>query len=64
MSSAAFVGGDHDRALPGLERPAPDEPADGFGEDDADEVVPREDQRLLDGARRDHDVGGAVAEKQ
>ena len=60
----ALVGAHHDGAPAGLQRPAPDEPAHGLGEDDADQVVAGEDQRLLDGARGDDDLPGAVAEEQ
>jgi hypothetical protein len=61
---SALVGGDDDRAVAGLERPAPDEPTDRFRQHDPDQVVPREDQRLLDRARGDHDVGRPEAQEQ
>ena len=59
----AVVGGHHDRSLAGLQRPASDEPAHGLGQDDPDQVVAGEDQRLLDRACGDDDLSGAVAEE-
>ena len=47
--------------VPGLERPVVDEPANGARQHHADEVVAREDERLLDRARRDDDPPGADA---
>ena len=59
----AVVGGHDDRSLAGLQRPASDEPAHGLRQDDPDQVVAGEDQRLLDRARGDDDLPGAVAEE-
>ncbi len=64
VSSAPSSAVEHDGALPGLERPAFDEAAHGLGEDDADQVVPGEDERLLEGAGGDHDVTGAEAQEE
>ena len=58
---ATVVRRDHDGAVAGLQRPAADQPAHGLGEDDADEVVAREEQGLLHGACGHDDVLGAVA---
>ncbi len=46
---------EHDRPLAGLDREVADESANAVGEHHADEVVPREDERLLGRARRDDD---------
>src|SRR5712691_1426358 len=56
-----LVGSDHDGALARPQRPVIDEPADGAGQVDADEVVAGEQQRLLDGARGDDDALGTEA---
>ena len=45
----------------GLERPVVDQPAHAAGQHDADEVVAREDERLLERARGDDDPPGAEA---
>ncbi len=52
---------EHDRPLAGLDREVADESANAVGEHHADEVVPREDERLLGRARRDDDPLGAEA---
>ena len=57
----ALVGREHDCALARLDRVVANEPPDRLGEHDADEVVPGEDERLLDRAGSHHDPLGAVA---
>ena len=55
------VGADHDGALARLERPEVHEPPDAAGQHDPDEVVAREDERLLERSRGDDDPLGAEA---
>ena len=55
------VGAEDDRPLAGLDREVADEPAHAVGEHHADEVVAREDERLLGRAGRDDDPLGAEA---
>ena len=54
-----LVHGHDDGLLGGLDAPVLDQPADSVGEHHADEVVAREDERLLDRPRRDDDLLGA-----
>ena len=55
---AAVVDREHDGALGRLDREAVDEAAGGVGQHHADEVVAREDERLLDDPARDDRRGG------
>ncbi len=55
----AIVGRDDERALGRLDRPEVDEAPRAVGEHHADEVVAREDERLLDRSRRDDHPRGA-----
>ena len=62
-AEAAVVDGEHDRPLPGLERPVVDEPAHRGREHHSDEVVAREDERLVGRPGCAHDVIGAKADQ-
>ena len=55
-SEAAVVGSEDERSLRRLDRPEVDEPPDALREHHADEVVPGEDERLLDDPARDDDL--------
>ena len=55
------VGAEDDRPLAGLDGEVADQAADAVGEHHADEVVPREHERLLGRAGRDDDPLGAEA---
>src|SRR5207248_4122081 len=58
------VGGDHDRTVPGLERKRSDQPPHSAGQHHADEVVSREDERLLDRSGRDDDPRRTDAQQE
>ena len=61
IASVSSSDAEDDRALARLDREVADEPAHAVGEHHADEVVPREDERLLGRARGDDDPLGAEA---
>ena len=59
IASVSSSAAEDDGALAGLDREVADEAAHAVGEHHADEVVPREDERLLGGAGGDDDPLGA-----
>jgi hypothetical protein len=59
--ASRLVQGHDDGLLGRLDAPLLDEPADGVGEHHTDEIVARENERLLDRPGRDDDLLGTVA---
>src|SRR5918995_794216 len=59
--AADLIDRDDGRSLSRLDRPLIDQPADGFRQQDSDQVVAGEEERLLERSCGDHDLLGAIA---